>query len=57
MFFIGNIRVVVLRLRDVMMIEIFKPNLGSPMPSSIVKGPKFIDKVWFQSIKTKLYLV
>ena len=57
MFFIGNIRVVVLRLRDVMMIEIFKPNLGSPMPSSIVKGPKVIDKVWFQSIKTKLYMV
>ena len=57
MFFIGNIRVVVLRLRDVMMIEIFKPNLGIPMPSSIVKGPKVIDKVWFQSIKTKLYMV
>ena len=57
MFFIGNIGVVVLMLKDVMMIEVFKMNLGGPMPSSIVKGPKVIDKVWFQSIKTKLYLV
>nr|POF06134.1 hypothetical protein CFP56_61920 [Quercus suber] len=39
-FFIGNIGVVVLRLKDVIMIEVFKQNLGGPTPSSIVKGPK-----------------
>ena len=32
-------------------------NLSGPMSSSIVKGSKLINKVWFQNIKPKLYLM
>lgn len=39
------------------MIDVSKANLSVPTSSSIVKGSKLINKVWFQNIKPKLYLM
>lgn len=37
--------------------KIAKSYLGGPSPCMIVKSSKLISKLWFQSIKTELYLV
>lgn len=37
------------------MMDVSKVNLSGLMFSSIVKGSKLINKVWFQNIKLKLY--
>ena len=39
------------------MMDVSKANLSGPMSSSVVKGSKLINKVWFQNIKPKLYLM
>ena len=40
-----------------MMMDVSKMNLSGPTSSSVVKGSKLINKVWFQNIKPKLYLM
>lgn len=40
-----------------MMMDVSKANLSGLKSSSVVKGFKLINKVWFQNIKPKLYLM